>query len=410
MKAIGTKTFLIGIFAAALCSTALASTQTASEFGVLHLFNNQPSAYPEAGLVADASGNLYGTTGSGGNACYPSGCGTAFELKREAGGKWTYLVLHEFAGSDGQEPAASMIIDGSGNLYGTTYQGGAEGVGTVFELSPSANGWTEKVLYSFRATGDDVYSPAGPVVFDASGNLYGADAAGGGGALCGNGCGGVFKLTNSGGQWAEKIIYNFNGNSNGDGGPSSGLTWDSAGNLYGTMVYGGAVFKLSKSADGNWSESSIGPTVYRPEGGVILDHIGNLYGTTNSGGVSGCNGTACGTVFELANQGSGNWSFIVLYSFDGSNGGWPTAGLVSDAAGVLYGTAAFGGASGQGVVFKLQRNNGGTWVGSAIHNFNYQNGGVPVGALTFDHGILYGATQHDGANACGCGVVYALKP
>lgn len=248
-----------------------------------------------------------------------------------AGGGWTERVLHNFGnGVDGASPWAGLIIDATGNLYGTTHDGGTYGVGTVFELTPTGGGgWTEKVLHSFNFT--DGGGPYGGLVMDAAGNLYGTTYAGGSG-----GWGTVFELTpTGGGGWTEKVLFSF-----GDigGGPYAGLIFDSAGNLYGTTIGGGTygygrVFELTPTGGGGWTEKVLhsfgiinATDGAGPYAGLIFDSAGNLYGTTYSGPV--INGAYVGTVFELQPTGGG-WRETVLYSFsNGTDGSSPYGGLV----------------------------------------------------------------------------------
>ena len=210
---------------------------------VLYNFGNGTDGYaPSGGLIRDAAGNLYGTTEFGGtNHCFigqDRGCGTVFELTPTAGGEWTETVLHNFgSGTDGFTPVAGLIFDAAGNLYGTTGDGGNYGYGTVFELTPTNGGsWTETVLYSFNLQGSGGYGPGvGPLVFDAAGSLYGTAFYGG--AYPG---GTAFKLTPTvGGDWTETVLYSFGNGTDGSGPFAAGLIFDAAGNLYGTTWYGG---------------------------------------------------------------------------------------------------------------------------------------------------------------------------
>ena len=241
---------------------------------VLHSFNNNGSdGYrPSGTLIFDAAGNLYGTTQYGGAGCSPGGCGTAFELSPGQGGGWTEQVLYSFAGGngDGGLPEAALIFDTAGNLYGTTGEGGAVGPGgvaggIVFELSPSqGGGWTEKVLYNFCSVSDPhrplggLSSPTRPpagefcldgaepdtnLIFDAAGNLYGTTLIGGYSVPCAySGCGTVFELSpTAGGSWTEQVLYSFCPQTDcADGStPTAGLIFDASGNLYSTTAYGG---------------------------------------------------------------------------------------------------------------------------------------------------------------------------
>jgi uncharacterized repeat protein (TIGR03803 family) len=199
---------------------------------ILHDFHNNgiDAWYPQGKLVFDSSGNLYGTTSS---SSYFAGA--VFELTPKAGGGWTEKILHKFGVKfdDGWTPYAGLIFD-AGNLYGTTYGGGAHGFGTVFELTPQTGGdWTEKSLHSFNDDGKDGWSPEAGLVFDALGNLYGTTTEGG---VYGDGT--VFELArNVGGAWKERVLHSFN-STNGET-PYSGLIFDASGNLYGTTYGGG---------------------------------------------------------------------------------------------------------------------------------------------------------------------------
>jgi uncharacterized repeat protein (TIGR03803 family) len=256
----GTITFALVIaftLTALLAQSARAQTPTAGGWSekVLHSFNDTDGAYSSAGLIFDKNGNLYGTTLEGGDyGCSASGCGTVFELTPTAGGGWTETVLLNFNGSDGSGPQAGLIFDAAGNLYGTTVGGGTNcppfGCGTVFELTPTAGGgWTEKVLHSF-GNGTDGANPFAGLIFDAAGNLYGT-TYGGGTYRCGaSGCGTAFELTPAaGGSWTETVLYSFSRGNDGFE-PEAGLIFDSAGNLYGTTAVGGTydggtVFELT---------------------------------------------------------------------------------------------------------------------------------------------------------------------
>ena len=270
-----------------------------------------------------------------------------FELTPAGGGTWTEKVLYSFGnGTDGTDPAAGLIFDAAGNLYGTTQTGGTHSGGMVFELTPAAGGtWTEKVLYNFGGTDGD--QPAAGLVFDAAGNLYGTTYVGGTSDK-----GTVFELTPAGGgTWTEKVLYNFNGTSGAI--PQAGLIFDAAGNLYSTTFAGGTynlgtLFELTPAGGGTWTEQVLhsfgnGTDGSGPWAGLIFDAAGNLYGTTRYGGSYGG-----GTVFRLNAQGE-----TLLYSFSGADGKNPIAGLALDAAGNLYGTTYLGGASSQGTAFEI---------------------------------------------------------
>lgn len=320
---------------------------------VLYTFKGRRDGFsPYGGLLADAMGNLYGTTTGGDGfvtGYYGFGqFGTVFKLTPE--GKKT--VLHYFGGrvrSDGAFPYGGLIADATGNLYGTTYGGGdlpcIEGCGTVFKLTPEGQ---ESVLHKFTAADGEGGHPYGHLVADAMGNLYGTTASGG----TGSGYGTVFKLTPEG---EETVLYSFKGGSDGAY-PYAGLLADAIGNLYGTTSGGdandyGTVFKLSPEGEETVLYSFTGGSdgAYPSFGAeLIADAEGNLYGTTSHGGSSGY-----GTVFKLSPQGEET----VLYFFmGGSDGTYPFGGLLADAMGNLYGTAEAGGSAGNnsGVVFKVK--------------------------------------------------------
>jgi len=321
---------------------------------------------PQASLIFDTVGNLYGTTTYGGSGTCISGCGTVFQLAPGANGTWTETVLHSFSGNgeDGYYPLTSLLFDAAGNLYGTTYEGGTHNIGTVFQLTPGANGtWIETVLHSFSGNGEDGYYPLASLLFDAAGNLYGTTYYGGA-----YGSGTAFQLApGTNGKWTETVLHRFGKGEDGFQ-PHAGLIFDAAGNLYGSTAYGGAysagsVFQLKAGTNGKWLgivAHSFKPKVkdgYRLLASLIFDAAGNLYGTTYLGGASGagCSGYGCGTVFQLAPEGNGKWKERVLYSFsdNGTDGWWPISCLVSDAAGNLYGTTEMGGAYGGGSVFEI---------------------------------------------------------
>jgi uncharacterized repeat protein (TIGR03803 family) len=283
---------------------------------ILHNFNHngKDGNTPYGGLVLDAAGNLYGAASAGGayGSADSSTGGTVFELSYEAGRGWNEKILHNFgSGEDGDYPMGYLIFDSEGNLYGTTTFGGHSSVGcnpqsrftcgTIFELSPRPTGnWSEKVLHSFGNEGVDGNFPSGGLVFDKTGNLYGTASQGG--TRCN--CGAIFEISPTvDGHWTEKVLHNF-GSTRADGtNPQSALTFDGAGNLYGTTPEGpgtgGVVFELMPAADGTWTETFLytfkTPSQgIAPVGGVIWDSAGNLYGATFDGGANGD-----GSVYEI---------------------------------------------------------------------------------------------------------------
>ena len=362
---------------------------------VLYSFTgtNGDGASPRAGLIMDSAGNLYGTTFQGGADNY----GTVFELPK---GSATDTVLYSFTGTngDGFYPYAGLILDSAGNLYGTTYFGGANDYGTVFEVTP----WgTETVLHSFTDTNGDGAYPYGGLILDSAGSLYGTTTYGGA-----NVYGTVFELPK--GSATDTVLYSFT-DTNGDGrNPHGGLIMDSAGNFYGTTeqggsVNGGIVFKLD--AKGNETVlDSFPPTDgdgANPHGGLIMDSAGNFCGITEQGG-----SVTDGIVFKLDAKGNET----VLDSFPGTNGDgfYPYAGLILDSAGNLYGTTRYGGADYYGTVFELPK---GSATDTVLYSFTGTNGdgANPEAGLIMDSaGNLFGTTFNGGANDYG--TVFEVTP
>jgi uncharacterized repeat protein (TIGR03803 family) len=397
---------------------------------LLYAFTTSPvGANPVGGLISDSAGNLFGTAQDGGTANY----GVAFKLVAQSGGSWKEIVLHTFlGGSDGVNPSSSLVSDGAGNLYGTTGGGGSQQCsgyadcgGIAFELSPSAHGWKESVLYRFgkeNNRGLVPYIPTAGLVLDSAGNLYGTTFEGGDPGCDSYGCGTVYKLSHSdGGQWQKELLHRFHGGSDGSY-PRGTLVFDHFGNLYGTAGGGGAngygiVFKLSPDSGGKWTESVLysfkGPAMgdgSAPFGGVIFDNSGNLYGTTFQGGNSkDCSPSGCGVAFELSPTETGPWKETVLHAFQGADGSNPESTLTLDSAGNLYGCAAPSNYLGGGVVFELSRGSKG-WTEKVLHTFGKGfDGGAPSGPLVLDSaGNIYGATIVGGAN--GNGTVFELSP
>jgi len=308
-------------------------------------------AYPDYGaLTFGPDGSPYGTTSSAGL----DESGTVFNVKPRPSAcpsiicTWVETTVHQFGtGDDGLQPLGSVAFDTAGNMYGTTYLGGTAGMGTVFEATRSGQSWTESVIYSF-AGGSDGANPVAGLTLDSAGNLYGTTYSGGA-----NGWGTVFKLSPSGSSWTKTILYNFQ-NANDGRAPAGGVIFDQAGNLYGSTRFGGAnsggvVYELSPSGD-NWTLTTLYSFtgVAGPYNNLTFDANGNLYGTTYRDGAD-----LAGSVFELTQSG-GNWTFTDLYDFTGGNdGGYPTSSVAVDAHGTIYGTASSGGSSDQGVAFEI---------------------------------------------------------
>ena len=328
-------------------------------------------------------------------------------------------VLYNFAGGgDGGNPTSTLTFDHAGNAYGTTNVGGTYACGVVYKLTQSGGNWSESVLYAFTCF-DDGKNPYGGVTLDASGNLYGTTVAGGsGGACAGDGCGVVYKLTQSGGNWTESVLYNFTGGNDGYG-PGGAVVFDSAGNLYGTTpdggMYGmGVVYQLSLSG-GHWTQKVLHAFTGGNDGGVgslgalLLDRSGSVYGVTEIGGAG-----SAGTVFKLSPGSGGTWMLTTLYAFKGQpDAAFPYGGLIADSSGALYGTTYFGGTAGSGAVFELRPTpNIGGWKEVVLYSFQGgSDGGYPTSTLLFDAARnLYGTTSNGGDAGCGCGVVFQLQP
>ena len=317
-------------------------------------------------------GSLYGTTSDEGiDGCGGNGCGTVFNLKppptapATVFAPWWKTTLYEFTGgTDAANPNGDLVFDRAGNLYGSTPNGGAYGLGAVYKLTPSNGGWTESVLYSFSG-GSDGQSPSA-VVVDAAGNLYGTTETGGT-----IGCGTVFQLSPSGMGWTKNLLHSFMGGQYDGCRPLAGLTIDGAGNLYGATSNGGngwVAFLLTASNDG-WEYTilydEIGNVYNGPIDRLALDAAGNVYGSTPHGCANGRSGQkpeSCdlplvyqGHVFKLS---SGTWAYTLLHNFCGSDGLSPI-NLMLDGQGNLFGTASGGkgacdwGYSGCGVVWEI---------------------------------------------------------
>ena len=395
----------------ALALTAAAQTET-----VLFNFNanHKDPAYPRAGLIADKSGNFYGTTTGGGTG----GGGTVFEMKHKTGGGWSVMTLHSFFPPRyGADLISSLIMDSAGNLYGTTSLGGASNNGTVFEMvRQSGGGFTEKTLHSFSST--EGTTPISGVIMDSAGNLFGTTVYGGSGTGCiftGPSCGTVFELSpQSDGSWTETILYNFTNNGTDGVNPYFGLVFDGSGNLFGTTYYGGAnnqgtVFELSPSIGGGWSEQVIhtfGSGADLGYAEALVFFKGNLYGNTGNGG------TGKGNVFELTPSTGGGWNEQILWQFAPGNNapGLPGTPITLDASGNIYGVTGSGGTGLNGTAFKLSQS-GGSWNETTLYNFNSlgTDGANPVGGLVLDpKGNIYGVTGYGGANHAG--VIFEITP
>jgi uncharacterized repeat protein (TIGR03803 family) len=461
---------------------------------ILHIFQGgSDGSNPEFPLIFDRAGNLYGATTDGGGApsCGTTGCGTVYELMPNgsggwdesvlfsfdptttgyalssgvflnangqlvgegwegatsadagfvyaltpASGQWNYTALSNFPETDGIAPETALVADSKGKLYGTTFAGGTQNLGSVFELTPTSTGtWTETMIYSFlqgHPVNGTIFPTAQPssLIIDSAGSLYG-EAVGGGSKNDGM----VYKLSPlPDGTWQFTTLYSFLGGVGGNS-PSGGLIMDSAGNLYGTTQYGGKgtiqgqrptgyglVFELSPNANGTWTEKTLYEFGGYPSDGslsvaaLILDSAGNLYGTTSQGGDGNCTATngaviGCGIAFELS-PANGTWHETILHSFLGgtADGQLPFAGLVMDSSGNLFGTTVQGGSNytqgASGTVFELSPESNGSWKENLLVQFpDSGSESAPTANLIFDaRGNLYSTTAGYG------GSVFELSP
>ena len=421
----------------AIVLLAFATSAAASTYKVIFTFQGGTDAnFPKGAMIADASGNLYGTTEFGGT----HGLGTVFKLTNSAG-VWSESVLYSFSGgTDGGQPGARLVMDAAGNLYGTAEGGGDPTCiqlhgfcGVVFELSPNQNGtWTESVLHTFE--GPDGNEPLGGLIFDGNGNLYGTTFFGGSA-----GWGTVFELSPNGdGTWTQTILHDFALDANGAK-PDSDLVFDAGGNLYGTTNIGGilnacltgfgcgTVFKLAPSG-GTWTESVLlrfrGTDGDAPTG-VTFDPFGHLFGVTPDGGSGPCTGliiNGCGGVFELSSTASGLFQHKIVRQFQSTPVAAPD-NVVTDAAGNIFGASLFGGlkncsngAEQCGTIYELSPKSSGGFSLSVLYEFTGQADGFwPYAALTIDRsGNIYGTTGNGGNLKCGisggCGVVFQIIP
>jgi len=397
----------------ALCIMLLTATAFSQTFSVLYTFTDRPNGgNPFGGVVLDGAGNLYGTTDFGGaNPCNVYGCGTVFKL--DPSGKETVLFNFD-GGTSGAGPTGNLIPDSQGNLYGMTGVGGqtcreGHGCGTVFKVDRAGH---YTVLYTFAGGSDGARPYYTNLVRDPSGNFYGTTWEGGGTGCVGSGCGTVFKIDSAGN---ETIVHSFRTGVDGSA-PFAGLIRDGAGNLYGTTSEGGVAFGFGTvfkiDAQNNYT------VLYRfsgqadgsgPLGSVVRDSSGNLYGTTSFGGDLTCQPpSGCGVVFKLDTSGVET----VLHAFHDSDGRAPNGNLIRDPSGNLYGVTQFGGQLGFGTVFKID----GSGNATVLHDFgNQTDGSYPHAGLVRDAaGNLYGTASYAGGGRCylgeGCGVVFKIAP
>jgi uncharacterized repeat protein (TIGR03803 family) len=368
----------------AKASVTLSVTPSYS-LSTLASFGTPNGARPYAPLIMDKSGNLYGTTYAGG----ASNDGTVFEVAHGSGAITTLASLN---GTDGLNPYGGLIMDESGNLYGTAQRGGASGLGTVFEVAAATG--TITTLASFNGTNGAI--PYGALIMDSSGNLYGTTF--GYSFYKTSYPGTVFELAHASGTITT--LATFNGTNLGGVGPEDALIMDSSGNLYGTtkgggLYGGGTVFELVHGSRTITTLASITNgkgSGAAPCAALIMDGSGNLYGTASIGGGNYMHGT----VFELVRS---SHTMTTLTSFNGTDGVNPYGGLIMDSSGNLYGTTAYGGASNFGTVFELPKGSGTI---TTLFTFNGTNGAGPEDALLMDaSGNMYGTTTYGGASNVG---------
>jgi uncharacterized repeat protein (TIGR03803 family) len=405
-------------FVAGGCALALlpcaASAQTAS---TLFNFSAKAGIEPYARLILDNAGNLYGDTSTGGkaNAKNPYPAGTVFELSPGSGKKgWTETVLYTFLGSsDGSQPTGALLADSKGNLYGTTFLGGTDGDGTVFELTKPKPGkkWKKTTLYSF--TGSDGSQPFAGLVADSAGDLFGVTTSGGQFNQ-----GAVFELQAQ--TFAESVLYSFFGPEG--SAPNGGLVIDSSGNLFGTASsssvspYAGSVFELSPPQAGQsfWTFNQLhaftgGADGGSPQGAMVEDSSGNLYGAAFGGSALGN-----GTLFELSPSAGSptGYAYQVIFTFDGSAGSNPFGDLALDGSGNLWGSLlnANDVNSSGGLFVVSPPAGGGGWTQATSYLFNSSAGGYsPYAGLTLDgKGNAYGANFSGGSS--GVGAVFKFVP
>lgn len=409
--------------AGSMFMTCLAAHAAAPSLTGVYSFTGQSGdgAYPYTGVILGSNGSLYGTTEYGGAGNY----GTVFQLTPPPGGTgpWTETVLYSFTYTSGAYPYAGVVMDSSGNLYGTTVYGGSGGLGTAFELTPPAapgGAWTQTVLHHFTG-GSDGANPYGGLTMGGSGVVYGTTELGGAGSV-----GTVFKLVppgTSGGAWTESVLYSFTGGNDGAF-PYGSLVIGKSSVLYGTTNFGGAsiygtVYQLTPpAAGGAWTETTLHSFTGNGDGGnpfssLAIGSTGALYGTT-AGGIS----AGYGTVFKLTPPGTpgGAWTESVLYRFSGGkDGGHPRGCLSIGKSGVLYGTAFAGGNAnsytGDGVLFQLTPPvSTGPWTETVLYTFPGGAGGAyPAASLAAAaNGSYYGTTLVGGS--AGRGTVFNLAP
>jgi uncharacterized repeat protein (TIGR03803 family) len=387
-------------------------TLCAQTYTILHSFTGaSDGGTPYAGVTRDNGGNLYGTTFAGGATNCTGGCGTVFKLSRGGEG-WTLSRLLTFTGgADGAQPQGRVVFGPDGALYGATSGGGIfspYGHGNVFRLTPPRSlcrtvscSWVETVLYAFQGSPDGADPGYGDLTFDAAGNIYGTTITGGTGTcLDALPCGTAFRLVHSNGSYVEGVIHDFG---QGPGSwPFTGVTLDASGNAYGTT----SEPDFAGHSGGTVYELSFSQGQWRAT--TLQTNLAGPMGGVlfdQAGNIFASNpygGSGGGSVFELVPSG-GRYTYQNVYSFTCPQGcpepGGPTDTLIMDASGALYGTTYSAGLYGCGAAFKLSFS-GGRWHYTPLHDFGCgTDGGYPWGQVTMDaNGNLYGTATVGGAS------------
>ena len=384
---------LVVVAGSILLMFAAASAQAQNLTALYSFTGGADGDSPYAGITFDQQGRIYGTTAYGGAHQQ----GVVYRLVHAIAG-WVESPIYSFGppqSEDGNTPLARVVFGPNGLLYGTTEAGGVQGCGTVFSLQPPATAcktalcpWRENVLHSFSCGADGAFPGYGDLVFDQAGNIYGTAFNGGMGG------GVVFKLTPSGSGWTESVLWNFSYDTDGAY-PAGGVIFDNAGNLYGTTTLGGShgdgtVYELSPTQSG-WTETTLYAFTNNDgtgSGSLIRDAHGDLFGIAGF--------EEPGDAYQLTAQ-NGSWSFTLLQSFSGVLNEGPVAPATFDSQGDLYGPLPTGGSDQEGEIFKLTPS-GNQWVYSPFYQFGNGNGGLyPYGAVIFDaDGNMYGTAAGGG--------------
>jgi uncharacterized repeat protein (TIGR03803 family) len=404
------------VFFLAVLALSGETVLTAQTLSVLYSFGHAQNdgVDPMAGVVFGMGGKIFGTASVGGIG----NNGLVYQLSPPAGAgaQWTEDIIYRFSGPDGSVPECPLTVAPDGTMFGTTLLGGAHTSGVVFQLSPPAvagDPWSEKVLYSFAGFAGDGINPNHGLLHTPAG-LVGVTFAGGA-----NNRGTVFLLSppaQPGMPWTERILYSFQGGSDGAF-PSSELTMDSEGSLYGTTTLGGAsnfgvVFQLMPQdvAPSSFTESVLhafnDTDGSSPAGRLQVGPDGSLYGTASGGGA-----LAGGTVFQLSPPGAGGgpWVHSILYNFSGGmDGGSPEGGVSLGQGGKLFGTTKAGGAFAGGSIFELDPPSapGAGWTHQLLHSLKKVEGFLPQSRLLLSSGGLLGTTSEGGTR--GVGTVFLL--